>query len=300
MHKIQAGYKITPLSRWGKTPERVTVKIDPTVDMKTPPMKQTDTMPSGAYFTYAAELLKLQPPHLTDEPIIAQMKRIGIEPGKSFDISRLDPAVRKGMEAAPAEAQELMRWKVPTIARVVNHWSMNTDTMGVYGNYYLKRAIVAQLGLGANLPEDAIYPLNLARRNRQAAGRRESVCYSLRERRHPTGSRVLVHHALRRGRLPGSKCAESVCREQLDAFPVQCGRFARPLLSKRQSGRGQGSELASSAESAVQSDYAALLAAVRCVDGEVESASREKTVGGPIATSRAWRKCLCAMSPLPL
>jgi hypothetical protein len=30
-----------------------------------------------------------------------------------------------------------------------------------YGNYYLKRAIVTQLGLGANLPEDAIYPMNL-------------------------------------------------------------------------------------------------------------------------------------------
>jgi hypothetical protein len=39
---------------------------------------------------------------------------------------------------------------------------MNTNTMGVYGNYYLKRAIVTQVGLGANVPEDAISPLNVA------------------------------------------------------------------------------------------------------------------------------------------
>ena len=89
------------------------------------------------------------------------MKRLGIEPGKSFDIGKVDPVVRKALEAAPEAAQKLMEWKVATIARVANHWSMNTDTMGVYGNYYLKRAIVSQLGLGANLPEDAIYPLNL-------------------------------------------------------------------------------------------------------------------------------------------
>ncbi len=165
VHKIQAGYTVTPLSRLGKAPEAVTAKIDPTVDMKTPPMVQVDKMPAGAYFAYAAELLKLNPPHLTDEPILAQMKRIGIEPGKSFDISKLDPAVRKGLEAAPAQAQQLMKWKVPSVARVVNYWSMNTDTMGVYGNYYLKRAIVTQLGLGANLPEDAIYPLNLGDEN---------------------------------------------------------------------------------------------------------------------------------------
>lgn len=163
VHKVQAGYTITPLSAWGKgAPPKVEQKIDPNVDIKTPPKKQVDTMAGTAFFTYAAELLKLHPPHITDQPIIAQMKRLGIEPGKSFDASKLDPAVKKAIDAAPSAGQRLMAWKVPSLARVANYWSMNTDTMGVYGNYYLKRAIVAQLGLGANLPEDAIYPLNLA------------------------------------------------------------------------------------------------------------------------------------------
>jgi hypothetical protein len=161
VHKIQAGYKVTPLSGLGKASESVIAAIDPGVDMKTPPKVQVDTMPAAKYFTYAAELLKLHPPHITDEPIIAQMKKIGIEPGKSFDFDKLDPVVKKALESAPEAAQQLMQWKVPTLARVVNGWSMNTDTMGVYGNYYLKRAIITQVGLGANLPEDAIYPLNL-------------------------------------------------------------------------------------------------------------------------------------------
>ena len=162
VHKVQDGYKITPLSQWGKTTVPVEVKIDPSVDMKTPPKRQVDTMSPDKYFAYAAELLKLQPPHITDQPIIARLKRIGFEVGKSFDLDAVDPAIKKGLESAPQNAQALMAWKLPTLARVVHGWSMNTDTMGVYGNYYLKRAIVAQLGLGANLPEDAIYPLNLA------------------------------------------------------------------------------------------------------------------------------------------
>lgn len=161
VHKIQAGYRVTRLSEFGKTPNPVEVKIDPGIDMKTPPKVQVDTMTAGVYFAQAAELLKLHPPHITDEPIIAQMRKIGIEVGKSFDIGKLDPVVQRALESAPQTAQKLMAWKVPTLARVANGWSMNTDTMGVYGNYYLKRAIVAQLGLGANVPEDAIYPLNL-------------------------------------------------------------------------------------------------------------------------------------------
>jgi hypothetical protein len=161
VHKIQARYKITPLSEWGKSAKPPEAKIDPTVDMKTAPKVQVDTMSAAKYFAYAAELLKVNPPHITDQPIVAQLKKIGIEPGKGFDIEKVDPAIRKGLADVPEEAKKLMEWKLPTLARVVNGWSMNTDTMGVYGNYYLKRAIIAQYGLGANLPEDAIYPANL-------------------------------------------------------------------------------------------------------------------------------------------
>jgi hypothetical protein len=158
VHKIQAGYKITPLSQNYSPP---TVTIDPTVDMKTPPKVQVDTMPAAKFFAYSAELLKVNPPHITDQPMIAQLKKIGFEVGKSFDLDKADPIVRKALESAPGEAQQLMAWKMPTLARVANDWSMNTDTIGVYGNYYLKRAIITQWGLGANLPEDAIYPTNL-------------------------------------------------------------------------------------------------------------------------------------------
>jgi hypothetical protein len=162
VHKIQAGYKITPLSQWGNETVEPEFKPDPSIDMKTPPKVQVDTMPADKFFAYAAELLKLHPPHLTDQPIIARLKRVGFEPGKSFDLDKADTAVKAAFAAAPESAQKLMQWKLPTMARVANGWSMNTDTMGVYGNYYLKRAMVTQQGLGANVPDDAIYPLNLA------------------------------------------------------------------------------------------------------------------------------------------
>ncbi|HXV22128.1 MAG TPA: DUF1254 domain-containing protein, partial [Desulfuromonadales bacterium] len=161
VHKVQDGYAITPLSQLGKTPQPMAFKADPTVDMKTPPLEIVNSMRTADFFKYAAELMKLHPPHLVDWSLVARMRRLGIEPGKSFDFDNADPVVKKAIEAAPKAAQELMAWKLPSLARVENYWSMNTDTMGVYGNYYLKRSIITQQGLGANVPEDAIYPLNI-------------------------------------------------------------------------------------------------------------------------------------------
>jgi hypothetical protein len=81
VHRIQAGYKITPLSQNYSPP---TVTIDPSVDMKTPPKVQVDTMPAEKYFAYAAELLKVIPPHVTDQPMIAQLKKWALRSAKAL------------------------------------------------------------------------------------------------------------------------------------------------------------------------------------------------------------------------
>jgi hypothetical protein len=138
---------------------------------------------------------------VTDQPILAEMKKIGVEPGKPFDIAALDPQIAKGLESVGADAQALMAWKVKTLARVVNGWSMNTDTMGVYGNYYLKRAMVTQIGLGANLPQDAVYPLNLSDKSGQPLD----------------GARLLVSHFVRSGRQRLSEQPRSAGRQLVDA-----------------------------------------------------------------------------------
>jgi hypothetical protein len=168
VHQFQDGLRTAPLSR-ADAPQQPqqpqqpgTFQPDPTVDMQTPPLRQVNRMTGVDYFTYAAELMRQHPPHVTDQAMIARMRRLGLRAGDSFDAESADPVVRQVLEAAPAAGLAAMNAKLPTLARVANGWQLNTDTMGVYGDYYLKRATVAMFGLGANQPEDAVYPLNLA------------------------------------------------------------------------------------------------------------------------------------------
>jgi len=162
VHKVQDGYKVTLLSDWGKTPKPVKATIDPNVDMKTPPLRQANNMPAKDYFAYAAELMKLHPPHRSDGSILLRMKRIGLEPGKSFDLDSLPPDLQKAVNDGAKQALSVMQALATSERNAQDGWVSATAGIGVYGNEYLFRAMIAMVGLGANPAEDAIYPNNVA------------------------------------------------------------------------------------------------------------------------------------------
>lgn len=162
VYTLQAGLGATPLSNWGKpSPVFAAQPPDPTVDMKTPPVQQVAEMAPQAFFGSFAELLKRNPPHASDYSIVLRMERLGIVAGQSFDLSKADPAVQRGLTRAAADAYQRIvnRRKALPITR--NGWGAIGSTVGVYGNDYLARAFVGFAGLGALPPEEAIYPMGI-------------------------------------------------------------------------------------------------------------------------------------------
>jgi hypothetical protein len=160
VHELQDKLALTPLSSFGKPFTPPPGKIDPSIDMKTPVRDQVNKLDAGAYFSLLATLMKDNPPAEADAPLIAKMAKIGLVPGQPFDLGRLDPAVAKAIQGVPKPAFEKIMAAFKDM-HPVNGW-MYATTVGVYGTEYLTRALVTAVGLGANRPQDAIYPTSEA------------------------------------------------------------------------------------------------------------------------------------------
>ena len=151
-----------------------------------------------------------------------------------------------------------MEWKIPTLARVVNSWSMNTDTMGVYGNYYLKRAIVAQVGLGANLPEDAIYPFNLGdEAGKPLDGASKYTLHFEKAAMPPVNAFWSVTLYDQRG-LPGRQQSQSLRGQQLDAFKYNADGSLDLYFQNERPGKDKEANWLPAPERRVQSNHAPL------------------------------------------
>lgn len=157
VHHIQDEYKVVPLSEFGKPYTPPVGEVNPNIDMKTPVRDQVNALDAMTFFKRLAELMKTNPPSKEDAPMVAKLAKIGLVPGKSFDTSKLDADVAKGLAQVVKPAQEKIMGHMKAAGVMKNGWEYSTMT-GRYGTDYIQRAFVAALGLGANLLQDAIYP----------------------------------------------------------------------------------------------------------------------------------------------
>jgi hypothetical protein len=162
VHKVQDGYKLTPLSEWGTSyASPSSAPTNPAIDNKTPPLVQVNRMDGVTVLSRFVELAANNPPHSNDYPILFRMKQIGLEPGKPFDASKLDPMLIQTINAAAKDALTDLEQSGKSGAGIglhVNGWFYQTSTVGTYGTAYKLRGMATLIGLGVNLPEDAIYP----------------------------------------------------------------------------------------------------------------------------------------------
>jgi hypothetical protein len=149
--------KITPLSAWGKpyTPP-ATVPVNPDTDTTATPFDQVRLMSGEMFFRRLAKALADNPPYPADSTKIELLKKLGVEAGKPFDASKLNPDVLKGINVVPYEVNKLFE-AGPFTMKTVNGW-INMLDIGAYGTDYQTRAYVAYMGLGALSKEDAVYP----------------------------------------------------------------------------------------------------------------------------------------------
>jgi hypothetical protein len=112
-------------------------------------------MSTEAFFTRLAALMVDNPPAAADAPMLAALASIGVVPGQPPKWGALDRwCISLGRWLADYKVgQELRKPR-----QGASGWSTPPANLGQYGTDYNTRAVVAMVGLGANLPADAMYP----------------------------------------------------------------------------------------------------------------------------------------------
>jgi len=152
VHAIQDQYTLTLLSEAG---HHTTGGFDPDVDMSTPPRDQIDKLPVAAFFERLALLLKTNPPTADDARPMEALARLGLLDDPNG--SKLPAAARGALSGVPEAAHKQILGHYVR-QNQANGWMVSTGS-GHYGTDYLQRALVAYIGVGGNLPDDAFYPI---------------------------------------------------------------------------------------------------------------------------------------------
>jgi len=169
--KIQAGYKVQPLSAYLKssapTPAPgVTFPVGSMDDEPLPvsavnfPMISKELVKKN-FFEYLDFALQFAPAGPEEREIRAKLARIGIGPGKSFSFKDLSLEhkleIGLGMKAGLKKVEE----KVASMGREVNGWRIASafGDRDFYKGDWLLRAAAAKAGIYGNDAVEAMYPM---------------------------------------------------------------------------------------------------------------------------------------------
>src|SRR5205823_8710619 len=152
--RIQAGYKVRPLSQYLKQP------APPAASTVNFPKINKDMVKTG-FFDYLAFALQFAPAEPQEKEIREKLARLGIEAGKKFDLAALSKeqkaAVIEGVKAGEAKIKQYLQ----SGQKNINGWKVGSlfGDSAFYKGDWLKRAAAAQGGIYGNDAVEAMYPM---------------------------------------------------------------------------------------------------------------------------------------------
>jgi hypothetical protein len=154
---MQKGYRLTPLSMYGKPFTPPPGVVDANLNMQMSPVDQVTRMSSATFLKTLATLMRSNPPPPGDAAALARFATIGLVPGQDFDIKKLDHATARALAKSMPAALEQLKNAPKDTDVIDNGWILSSPVIGDYGTHYRTRAINATRGLGSNLPADVVF-----------------------------------------------------------------------------------------------------------------------------------------------
>jgi hypothetical protein len=162
--KIQAGYKVQPLSAFVGKPAPPT---PPAVDF-IKPLAAEQERTSLQFFNILNFILQFCPTDPSEKALMGRFAKINIGAGKSFDASSLSPEMRKAFEDGMADAWAAFKeYKETQLDTGKKTSADGFGTRAALKNDYMSRMSAAVLGIYGNSKDEALYPAYFVDARRQ-------------------------------------------------------------------------------------------------------------------------------------
>ncbi len=152
--KIQAGYKVQPLSQFLKQPAPPPA---PAIDF--PKFTKDDMkMPFPKFLNF---VLQFCPEVPEEKELRAKLATLGIAPGKPFDFDKLPEAEKAEEALGVKEGYDAIVQKKQNLGNKINGWNVGAafGDRAFYQGDWLKRAAAALAGIYGNSAAEAMYPM---------------------------------------------------------------------------------------------------------------------------------------------